>query len=57
PPEPRKNAALTEIPPGILPERPQPAPPPADDPALQEYNAYLAELAKSDQQRQKRTSA
>jgi DNA-binding transcriptional regulator of glucitol operon len=57
PPEPRKNTAMTEIPPGILPERPQAPPPPADDPALQEYNAYLAELAKSDQQRQKRTSA
>jgi DNA-binding transcriptional regulator of glucitol operon len=57
PPEPRKNAAMTEIPPGLLPERPRAAPPPTDDPALQAYNAYLAELAKSDQQGQKRTTA
>jgi DNA-binding transcriptional regulator of glucitol operon len=57
PPRPHGNAAATEIPPGILPERPPPAPPPVDDPALREYNAYLAELAKSDHERQKRTTA
>src|SRR5580692_4025294 len=47
-PEPRKNDAVTEIPAGLLPERPQPTQQPIDDPALQEYNAYLAELAKHD---------
>ncbi|MDD4868253.1 MAG: hypothetical protein PHQ28_14395, partial [Mycobacterium sp.] len=40
PPQPRNAHALTEIPAGVLPERPQPAEqPPDDDPALQEYNA------------------
>ncbi|MDX6215505.1 MAG: hypothetical protein QOG99_1089 [Frankiales bacterium] len=38
----------TEIPAGVLPERPKPATPSGDDRALTEYNAYLAELAKSD---------
>jgi DNA-binding transcriptional regulator of glucitol operon len=38
----------TEIPAGLLPERPKPAPASENDPALREYNAYLAELAKSD---------
>ncbi|BCQ08310.1 putative lipoprotein LprD [Mycobacterium heckeshornense] len=56
PPQPRKHHVMTEIPPGLLPERPQPAPPPVDDPALREYNAYLAELARSDHERQKRTT-
>ncbi len=55
PPEPPN--AMTEIPPGLLPERPTPAPQPSDDPALQEYNAYLAELAKHDADRQNRNSA
>jgi DNA-binding transcriptional regulator of glucitol operon len=55
PPEPPHDHALTEIPDGLLPERPKPEPQPDDDPALREYNAYLAELAKSDQTRQKRT--
>ncbi|MEZ0367072.1 hypothetical protein ACAG26_25680 [Mycobacterium sp. pUA109] len=54
PPEPAKG--VTEIPPGLLPERPTPAAPPPDDPALREYNAYLAQLAKSDE-RQNRTTA
>ena len=40
---------LTEIPEGLLPERPKPATPSDDDPALREYNAYLAELAKPTQ--------
>ncbi len=48
PPEPRSRHELTEIPPGLLPERPQSAPRPDDDPVLREYNAYLAELAESD---------
>lgn len=55
PPEPR-NAA-TEIPPGLLPERPRPEPQQPDDPALREYNAYLAELAEHDADKQNRTTA
>jgi DNA-binding transcriptional regulator of glucitol operon len=53
PPEPSARDTVTEIPAGLLPERPR-----ADaarnhsdeeaDPTLREYNAYLAELAKSD---------
>ena len=55
PPEPTKG--VTEIPAGLLPERPKPATPPPDDPALTEYNAYLAELAGSDTDNQNRTTA
>ena len=57
PPEPRKNGAVTEIPAGLLPERPKPTQQPPDDPALREYNAYLAELAKKDAEKQNRTTA
>lgn len=57
PPEPRHDSALTEIPAGLLPERPRPMQPPTDDPALAEYNAYLAELAKHDTEKQNRTTA
>jgi DNA-binding transcriptional regulator of glucitol operon len=46
------DGAATEIPAGLLPERPGPASSP-DDPVLKEYNAYLAELAEKD----KRTTA
>ena len=35
----------TEIPDGLLPERPRASAPSDDDPTLREYNAYLAELA------------
>lgn len=38
----------TEIPAGLLPERPKPATQADTDPEIREYNAYLAELAKSD---------
>ncbi|WP_149483247.1 hypothetical protein [Mycolicibacterium sp. P1-18] len=38
----------TEIPDGLLPERPTAAARHDDDPTLSEYNAYLAELAKAD---------
>jgi DNA-binding transcriptional regulator of glucitol operon len=39
---------LTEIPEGLLPERPKVAVQvDDDDPALREYNAYLAELSKA----------
>ena len=48
PPEPHKHDAVTEIPSGLLPERPKAATPSDDDPALSEYNAYLADLAKAD---------
>ncbi|MFN3001651.1 hypothetical protein [Mycolicibacterium wolinskyi] len=47
PPERPKNE-VTEIPAGLLPERPKPAPRDESDRTLSEYNAYLAELAKSD---------
>jgi DNA-binding transcriptional regulator of glucitol operon len=57
PPEPRHHDAVTEIPAGLLPERPRPAERAPDDPALQEYNAYLAELAEQDAQEQNRTTA
>jgi DNA-binding transcriptional regulator of glucitol operon len=50
PPEPRKHDAVTEIPPGLLPERPKAATPSDDDPALREYNAYLAELTNRDKE-------
>ena len=46
PPKPYQGLP-TEIPDGLLPERPKAATP-DDDPTLREYNAYLAELAKSD---------
>lgn len=57
PPEPRKDRGMTEIPDGLLPERPQAAKPSADDTALREYNAYLAQLAKDDADKQNRTTA
>ena len=52
PPPPRNDGDVTEIPAGLLPERPAPAVS-SDDPVLTEYNAYLAELAEKD----KRTTA
>jgi DNA-binding transcriptional regulator of glucitol operon len=58
PPEPRNSGSVSEIPAGVLPERPTPEQPPSDDdPALREYNAYLAELAKKDTEKQNRTTA
>ena len=57
PPELQTSRTVTEIPEGLLPERPQPARPEADDTALREYNAYLAELAERDAQKQNRTTA
>ena len=42
--------AITEIPTGLLPERPTArAASDEHDPAMREYNAYLAELAQADQ--------
>jgi DNA-binding transcriptional regulator of glucitol operon len=61
PPEPHQLGTVTEIPAGLLPERPAPAAPPVDDPALRDYNAYLAELAeadlKSEQDKRNRSTA
>ncbi|GBE68292.1 putative lipoprotein LprD [Mycobacterium sp. MFM001] len=56
PPEPPQDHGMTEIPDGLLPERPKPVAQADDDPALREYNAYLAELAKADHPKQKRTT-
>jgi DNA-binding transcriptional regulator of glucitol operon len=60
PPQQPNNGAVTEIPEGLLPERPEPEHRKSDDPALRDYNTYLAELAKADnenQRRQNRTTA
>jgi DNA-binding transcriptional regulator of glucitol operon len=57
PPELHKSGVVTEIPAGLLPERPKPAQQPPPDPALREYNAYLAELAREDAEKQNRTTA
>ena len=63
PPEAHGNDQPTELPAGLLPDRPAPSAQ-SQDPVLREYNAYLAELAKSDQDNtdrdntdQKRTTA
>jgi DNA-binding transcriptional regulator of glucitol operon len=50
PPEPSAQDGVTEIPAGLLPERPKPAAQSDDDPVLREYNSYLAELAKADKE-------
>ncbi len=50
PPEPARHDAVTEIPTDLLPERPKAATTSDDDPALREYNAYLADLAKQDKE-------
>mgnify|MGYP005821595371 CR=1 FL=1 len=47
PPAPHEQDKPTEIPAGLLPERPKPEPIEADV-TLREYNAYLAELAEAD---------
>jgi len=48
PPEVNATGEMTEIPTGLLPERPVTPTQSTDDPALREYNAYLAELAQTD---------
>ena len=48
PPPPPDPNVLTEIPEGLLPERPMAVNRADDDPTLRDYNAYLAELAKGD---------
>lgn len=53
PPEPVKRGTITEIPAGLLPQKPSASTQfddDVDDPALREYNAYLAELAKKDKE-------
>ena len=60
PPVLSNNHTVTEIPEGLLPERPKLAQQESDDPALRDYNAYLAELAKADNEihrEQNRTTA
>ena len=50
PQQPSATEAITEIPAGLLPERPVAATQADDaDPVMREYNAYLAELAKADE--------
>ncbi len=56
-PNPRSSTTMTEVPAELLPERPKPAQQPADDPALQQYNAYLAALASNDSDKPNRTTA
>ena len=48
PPQAQSPDTVTEIPDGLLPERPTAARQADGDPTLQEYNAYLAELARND---------
>ncbi|MBJ7462294.1 MAG: hypothetical protein JHD38_01595 [Mycolicibacterium sp.] len=48
PPTYEPTETATEIPAGLLPERPKAAAPTDDDPTLREYNAYLADLAQSE---------
>lgn len=50
PPEPTRRDAASEIPTDLLPKRPAPAARRDDDPALREYNAYLADLAEKDKE-------
>jgi DNA-binding transcriptional regulator of glucitol operon len=57
PEQPRTDAGPTEIPAGLLPERPKPVDSSPEDPAMREYNAYLAQLAKNDAEKQNRTTA
>ncbi|EID11654.1 hypothetical protein MPHL43072_24710 [Mycolicibacterium phlei DSM 43072] len=51
PPEPAPRETVTELPADLLPPKPTAAPDDdVGDPALREYNAYLAELAKKDKE-------
>ena len=56
PPQLHKPGTITEIPKGLLPERPKPPPQEPPGPALAEYNAYLAELAKADKKQDRTTT-
>ena len=55
PPPATRTDGPTELPAGLLPERPRPATQ-DDDPTLREYNAYLAELAEADRKTDDRTT-
>jgi DNA-binding transcriptional regulator of glucitol operon len=56
-PPPKANRdELTELPDGLLPERPKAALRTEDDAEMRDYNAYLAELAKADANNDDRTS-
>ncbi|MDA2895087.1 hypothetical protein PDG61_29525 [Mycolicibacterium sp. BiH015] len=48
PPEAHAQDSVTEIPAGLLPERPRAEAADDADATLREYNAYLADLAKAD---------
>ena len=50
PPEPAPRRDSPRSPPGLLPERPEPASTIRRRPALREYNAYLADLAEKDKE-------
>jgi DNA-binding transcriptional regulator of glucitol operon len=56
PPPAHSPDTVTAIPEGLLPQRPTPTAAQADDPALAEYNAYLAKLSEHDH-KDRRTSA
>lgn len=50
PQQPSNTESITEIPAGLLPERPTATiESDVSDPVMREYNAYLAELAKADE--------
>ena len=53
PPELHPHDTVSEIPAGLLPERPKAATADDADPTLRDYNAYLADLAKADAENQK----
>lgn len=55
PPVHHSGDTVTEIPAGLLPDRPKPATHNDGDQTLREYNAYLAELAKADNDESKTT--
>lgn len=57
PPRADNPETVSEIPPGLLPERARPMPTEPDDPELAEYNAYLARLAEGDHDHDRRTTA
>jgi DNA-binding transcriptional regulator of glucitol operon len=56
PPSTPRTDEPTELPDGLLPERPTTATQSDDDPKLREYNAYLAELATADEHTDDRTT-
>jgi DNA-binding transcriptional regulator of glucitol operon len=57
PPQAHAPGEVTELPEGLLPERPKAALNTDDDPVLRDYNAYLAALAQADANPDDRTTA